>query len=113
MLQTLAQAGAPERPQGGLLDALVQMAPMFLVIWLIWWLLVLRPQKQQQRHKEERLGALKKGDKVRTRGGIVGAVSKIHDDVVVLRDLTDGKSQVTVLKSAIEDLHREEEKAEK
>lgn len=111
MLHLLAADGpAGPAKQPSFLDALASMAPMLLVIWFIWWWLVLRPQKQQQKVREERLGGLKKGDRVRTRGGLVGSVTKVRDEFVVLKDLHDGKGQMTVLKGAIEDLYVEAEK---
>ncbi len=112
MLHVLAQDGAAQQPAPSFLDALVSMAPMMLVLWLIWWLLVLRPQGKQKRQREQRLTSLKRGDKVRTRGGIVGSIVKLKGDVVVLRDLGDGKGHVTILKGAIEDLFSDDDNAE-
>ena len=99
MLQLLAQATpVPEAP--------FFMNPLFLGVGmvLIWWLLVIKPQRKQEKDRATKLEAMKKGDKVLTRAGIYGVVSRIKDDVVVLRIDTDGKVLVPFQKAAIEDV---------
>ncbi len=80
--------------------------PIFLVVGmvLIWWLLVLKPQRKQEKERTAKLEAIKKGDKVLTRAGIYGVVSRVKDDVVVIRIDTDGKVLVPFQKTAIEDV---------
>ena len=82
------------------------MNPVFLIVGmvLIWWLLVLKPQRKQEKARTAKLEAMKKGDKVLTRAGIYGVVSRVKDDVVVLRIDTDGKVLVPFQKAAIEDV---------
>ena len=99
MLQLLAQTTpVPEAP--------FYMNPLFLGagMVLIWWLLVLKPQRAQEKARATKLEAMKKGDKVLTRAGIYGVVSRIKEDVVVLRIDTDGKVLVPFQKAAIEDV---------
>lgn len=55
------------------------------LIFVIFWFLLIRPQRQQQRQHETMLKALKKGDEVVTAGGIVGEVVHIKDDRVTLK----------------------------
>jgi len=100
MIQLLAQnASASEVPW--YLDS-----PAFLIVGmvLIWWLLVLKPQRKQEKERAGKLDAIKKGDKVLTRAGIYGVVSRVKDDVVVVRIDTDGKVLVPFQKTAIEDV---------
>ncbi len=82
------------------------MNPMFLVVGLvlIWWFLVISPQRKQEKLRKGKLGAIKKGDKVLTRAGMIGTVSRVKDDVVIVRIDTDGKVHVPFQKAAIEDV---------
>jgi preprotein translocase subunit YajC len=68
--------------------------PIFLVqvvlIGLVFWFLIIRPQAQARKKHAELLGQLKKGDEVMTVGGIIGIVRDI-------RQVQDGKeTRVTV-----------------
>jgi len=65
---------------------------------------VLKPQRKQEKARKAKLEAIKKGDKVLTRAGMYGVVSRVKDDVVVIRIDTDGKVLVPFQKSAIEDV---------
>lgn len=76
MLITPAFAqGAP----GGGGDFLISLAP-FLLIFLIMYLLIFRPQRQQMKRREEMLKAIRRGDTVVTNGGMIGRVTKVVDD---------------------------------
>lgn len=91
----------PTQPQAGG-GGLLEMLPVFVIIYLIFWFLVIRPQRQQEKQRKERLEALQKNDKVQTRGGIRGTIARVEDDTVVVRIDTDGKLQVRFAKDAIE-----------
>lgn len=68
------------------------------LIFVIFWFLLIRPQKAQQRRHETMLKALKKGDEVVTAGGIVGDVVHIKDDRVTIRS---GESRLVVERERI------------
>ena len=70
----------------------------------IWWFLVIGPQRKADKLRNAKIEAMRKGDKVLTRAGILGVVSRVKDDVVVLRIDTDGKVHVPFQKTAIEDV---------
>jgi preprotein translocase subunit YajC len=103
-----AAADPQQSPGGGLLSMLPLMAAMIL----IWWLLVLRPQSKAEKARRAKLDAVKKGDRVRTRGGIEGVVARVQDDKVVLRIDVEGKVHVPFAKTYIEDVLTEESAAE-
>ena len=92
-----AQAGgsAPPDPKISLLLQLLQFVPLFLILYL----LLIRPQQQQRKKLAEMLKALKKGDRVLTTGGIVGTVIGIDDTRAVLKIADEVK--VEFAKSAI------------
>jgi preprotein translocase subunit YajC len=106
----LAQEGAaaPQQPQGG---GAIQMLLMVALMILIWWFLVLGPQRKADKARRAKLDALKKGDRVRTRGGIEGVVARVQDDTVFLRIDTDGKVQVPFAKAYVDDVLAQESAA--
>ena len=96
----LTQTGTGDQP-GGLGTMLVPMA----VIFLIFWLLVIRPQSKTRKALLAKIEGMKRGDTVRTRGGLIGQVAKVEDTEVTLRIDQDGKVRVKVARDAIEDVH--------
>jgi preprotein translocase subunit YajC len=72
---------------GGL--GILQLAP-FLLIFVIMYFLIIRPQRQQAKRREEMLKAIRRGDTVVTNGGIVGKVTKVIDDGELELQIADG-----------------------
>ncbi|MCC3860131.1 preprotein translocase subunit YajC [Pseudemcibacter aquimaris] len=60
---------------GGLMGLL-----LFVLIFVVFYFLLIRPQQKRAKEHQAMVGALKRGDKVVTSGGIVGKVSKVVDD---------------------------------
>jgi len=63
--------------------ALVQMLP-FLVILVLFYFLLMRPQQQKARETQEMLDGLKPGDNIVTAGGIHGKIVKLQEDEVTV-----------------------------
>jgi preprotein translocase subunit YajC len=104
MLESIAYAaeGAVEgAPQ---VNPLVQFMPMIL-IFAIFYFLMIRPQQKKQKELQTMITQLKKGDKVVTNGGILGTVSSLQEDYVVLT-VGDSDTKIEVLKSAIAGLRQ-------
>jgi preprotein translocase subunit YajC len=72
-----AQAGGAEG--GGPLVFFLQFLP-FILVFVIFYFLLIRPQSQKQKALREMIGNLKKGDRVVTSGGIKGSVVDIKED---------------------------------
>ena len=86
-------------PQGqGSPNLLVQFLPLAL-IFLIFYLLLIRPARAKQKAMQTMLEALKAGDKVITSSGIHGTVVALQDDIVQVRIADNVKVDFT--KSAI------------
>ncbi len=81
------------------------LAAMFLIMWLM----LIRPQRQQQRRHAAMIEALKPGDEVITNGGIYGDVVGIEDDRVVVEIAED--VEIEVVKRAIATIVPPEESA--
>lgn len=77
-----AQAqGAAHTPPGGELINIGFLVVLFVVFYLI----AIRPQRKRQKEHTEMLGNLEKGDEVVTSSGILGKVVKIEEEFVVLK----------------------------
>lgn len=92
MLHVLAQAPPPGTSVG---EQLAQMLPMFIMIIVIFYFVIYRPQKQQREKHKTMLDQLKKGDKVVTTGGIWGTVTNMGKETVTLQVAENAKIRVT------------------
>ena len=85
---------------------------MLILIFVVMWLFMIRPQRKQQKQLEEMRNALKKGDKVVTAGGIYGTVADVDDRTVLVK--VDGEVKIRVDKSSIQkDMSADNAPAEK
>lgn len=71
-----ADAGAS--PSAGWLEFL----PLIL-LFVIFYFFLIRPQQKRQKEHQKLLSALSKGDEIVTSGGVVGTIAKVEDDFVV------------------------------
>jgi preprotein translocase subunit YajC len=86
-----APAGAPgAQPQGSPFGIFI---PLVLLVVIMYFMMI-RPQSQQRKRQAQLLEALKSGDKVVTSSGIVGVVVTVKDKTVTLRSV-DAKMEVT------------------
>jgi len=60
-----------------------------VVIFVLFWFMLIRPQMKQAKEQRKMIEALQKGDEVTTSGGIVGRVTKVGDAFVALEIATD------------------------
>lgn len=88
---------APGGDGGG--AGMVQLG-FFALIFVIMYLLLIRPQRKKQKEHEQLLTSLKKGDKVVTNSGMFGVIFAIDEErnVVVLKM---GEVKLEFLKSSI------------
>ena len=93
VLLALAQAPAPA-PVPSVGEQLAQMLPMFVLIVVIFYFVIYRPQKQQREKHQTLIIQLKKGDKVVTSGGIWGTVTNVGKETVTLQVAENAKIKV-------------------
>ena len=74
----LAQDAPAPAPSMGAGDLLIQFAPILLLV-VIFWFLIFRPQQKRLKAQQAMLSAIKRGDTVVTTGGILGKVTKAVD----------------------------------
>jgi preprotein translocase subunit YajC len=67
---------------------------MFGAIFAIFYFLLIRPQRNQQKAHDEMVAALSKGDDVATIGGIVGKIVHLTDDRVTIRTAGDTRLEI-------------------
>ncbi|ESZ25085.1 preprotein translocase subunit YajC [Mesorhizobium sp. M1066] len=83
-------------------DMFISILP-FVLIFVIMYFLIIRPQRTQLKKRGEMLAAVRRGDTVVTGGGFVGKVTKVIDDNELEIDLGGGM-KVTALRSTIADV---------
>jgi preprotein translocase subunit YajC len=86
---------------GGLLDqsALVQFLPLVL-IFVVFYFLLIRPQQKKQKDHRAMLDTLRRGDRVVTGGGIIATVNRVTSPEEVEVDIAQNV-RVRVLRSTI------------
>jgi len=72
---------APSGGSAGTVGLIMGIAP-WLLIFVIFYLLMIRPQQQRVKQHQATIAAVKKGDEIVTGGGIRGRVTKVNDDEV-------------------------------
>lgn len=83
-------------------NSLMQILP-FVLIFVVFYFFLIRPQQQKQKQLRSMLDALRRGDRVVTSGGIIGTIAKVVNDDEVQVDIADGV-RVRVLRSTITSL---------
>ena len=69
--------------QSSPLALVVSLAPM-LLIFVVFWFMLIRPQRKKDKQVKEMLNNLKAGDRICTIGGIYGTITGIKDDTITL-----------------------------
>lgn len=82
--------------------------PILLMI-VVFYFLLIKPQQSRQKKWQQMLGNLKPGDKITTSGGIRGVILSIKDDAIQLRIPPDNL-RIEVAKSAIASVTQDETK---
>ncbi|MHA6289166.1 preprotein translocase subunit YajC [Maricaulis sp. CAU 1757] len=70
-------------------EFLVGPIPMLILMGLVFYFLIIRPQQKRMKEHKEMVESLKRGDEVVTQGGLIGKVSKVEDDEILVK-LADG-----------------------
>lgn len=84
--------------QGGDTNALMGFLPMIL-IFVVFYLLLIRPQQKKAKDHKVMLENLKKGDSIITQGGLYGKIVNVQDQVLTVEIAP--KIQVRVSRSAV------------
>ena len=93
-----AQAASPF---GG--DSMLVSLLPFILIFVIMYFLILRPQQKRQKQHSEMVKNVRRGDTVITSGGLVGKVTKVSDDEQIEVEVAEGV-RVRQMRSMIADV---------
>jgi preprotein translocase subunit YajC len=100
-----AMGPAPEGGQGG--NPIAGFLPLIL-IFVIFYFLLIRPQQKKAKEHRQMLDAIKKGDKVITSGGIYGLVEAVNQNTVMIKvaenvKIKVGKAYIAAVRTTEED----------
>ncbi len=82
---------------------LIQMIPM-LIIFMIFYFLLIKPQKDRQKEVKKMIENLKKNDQVVTNSGIHGTIVNVKDTTVVVR--VDDNTKIEMDKEAVSSIKK-------
>lgn len=100
-----AQSAGALPAQGSMAGTLIQLG----LIFLIFYILLIRPQQKKIRQHEAMLRSIKKGDEVVTGGGIYGKVTDASDPFDLVVEIADGV-KIKVVRATVRELLTEEVK---
>lgn len=101
MFESPAQAATGAAQQSSTGSFLVTVAPLFL-IFVIFYVLMIRPQQQRMKQHQAMIGAVKPRDTAVTSGGLIGKVTKVDENEIEL-EIAQGV-RVRVMKSMLSDV---------
>ncbi|MDE0538922.1 MAG: preprotein translocase subunit YajC [Rhodospirillales bacterium] len=80
---------SPAYAQGAGGDGFTTLIPLIL-IFAVFYFLLIRPQQKKAKTHREMLGAIRRGDKVITGGGIMGTVTKVVNEHEIAVEIAEG-----------------------
>ena len=99
--KAVAFGGGQPGPEGGEAPSmLVTMFP-FILMFVILYLLIIRPQQKKQREHQRMVDELKKGDRVVTSGGVHGTITGIKEQEGILVVQVAREVQIEVSRGSI------------
>ena len=85
-------------PRQGASGTFVFFLNMTAVV-LIFYFLLIRPQRKERERQKEMIAAIAKGDEIVTNGGIIGTVIRAEEDRLIIK--TGGESKITLERSHV------------
>lgn len=83
----------------GAQQGLLQMLLPLVLFVVIFYFMIIRPQKKRQREHEKMIAGISRGDGIITIGGFFGVVKKVLDDSFIIA--LDENTKVRILKSSV------------
>tara|TARA_B100001123_G_C14580151_1_gene737843 strand:- start:31 stop:468 length:438 start_codon:yes stop_codon:yes gene_type:complete len=74
---------------GGGFGGMESLLPLVL-IFVVFYFLLIRPQQKKAKVHREMLGNLRRGDRIVTNGGLVGNVTRVPNDTELIVEIADG-----------------------
>ncbi len=102
--KTAYAASQAPAAQGGEMSNPIHFFVMMSLVMVVFYFFMIRPQQKKQQELQKTISELKKGDKIVTVGGIIGTVTSIQNDYVVIKVGDNDNTKMEVLKSAVSGL---------
>ena len=97
MAEGAAATGAAAEGEAAQVSSIAALATTFLpliLIFVVFWFMLIRPQRKKDKQVKEMLNNLKAGDRICTIGGIYGTITGLKDDTITLSVGKDNLSMV-------------------
>ena len=98
-----------QTPGAGGGDIMMSLIP-FVLIFVIMWFLIIRPQQRRMKEHREMVANVRRGDTVVTSGGMIAKVTKVVDDGEIEAEIADNV-KVRFVRSMIQDVRAKGEPA--
>jgi len=92
---------------GGPADLLTSLAPILILV-VIFWFLIFRPQQKRMKAHKAMIAAVRRGDTIVTTGGLVGKVTKVQENEDLEVEISQGV-KVKIVQSMISDVRSKPE----
>jgi preprotein translocase subunit YajC len=93
----LAQADSAAQADAGLINLI-----MLVVLFLVFYFLLIRPQTKRVKEHKKMVDSLAKGDEVVTNGGLLGKITQLGENFIILEvDTTDGSTEIKVQRQSV------------
>jgi preprotein translocase subunit YajC len=90
----LAMAGSPSGTQQDPKGAMLQTVGFLVIMLVMFYFVLIRPQSKKQKEHADMLKSLKAGDKIVTTGGVVATVVTVKERTISIRS-ADSKFEIT------------------
>lgn len=87
---------------GGGFGGMESLLPLVL-IFVVFYFLLIRPQQKKQKAHRAMLGELRRGDRVVTAGGVIGLITRVNSDSELTVEIAEGV-RVKVVRSMVSDV---------
>ena len=106
-LKLLFEGTTSNPPQASTMDMITSYYPIIMLVFLgvIFYFMLIRPQRKRDKEQKEMMSKLTVGDKVTTIGGLVGVIAQIKDDEVTI-STSVANTLVTYTKAAIQTVEK-------
>jgi len=88
-------------------SGLLQFLPIIL-IFVVFYMLLIRPQQKRQRQLQETISQLKAGDRIVTTGGVIGTITTVRETSLLIRSAD--KSILEIARTSVAGIEQEEKK---
>lgn len=102
----LAAKNAENAETGGRSSQMILLIVQIAILGLVFYFLLIRPQKKQQKQMDAMLSTLEKGDSVVTTSGFYGVVIDVMEEIVIVEFGNNKNCRIPMKKGAIVELEK-------